>query len=295
MTRITNLKAHSALLGANILYGLNYVIAKGIMPDYLAPRAIIMIRVLGAVVFFWLLHQLWIKEKVKRKDLIRLAICALFGVAINQILFFEGLNLSTPINASLIMLIVPIVVLVFSAILLHEKVTGSKVIGIALGLSGAFMIVLSSGAISFESEHFVGNLLLFINASSFGFYLVLIKPMMIKYHPLTVMKWVFLFGLVYIFPFCIGPASQASWASLPFDIWMSVLYVIIGTTILAYLLFNYSLKFVSPVVSSMYMYLQPLLAGIVSLILGMEGLTYIEAIAAVLVFSGVYFVSLRRR
>ncbi len=277
------------------MYGLNYVIAKTIMPEYLSPRAIIMLRVLGAVLFFWLLHAIFIKQKVEKKDIPRLAFCALFGVAINQILFFEGLNLSSPINASLIMLIVPILVLIASHFLLKESITANKVIGIIIGIGGALILVLGEGKISFKSAHFTGNLLLFINASAFGFYLVLVKPMMVRYHPLTVMNWVFLFGLIYITPFCLEKAIHSDYSAIPLKIWFSIAYVIIGTTILAYLLFNYSLKFVSPVVSSMYMYLQPVLAGLVAIIIGADTLSLIEVIAAAMVFSGVYFVSIRKR
>lgn len=265
------------------------------MPEYLSPRAIIMLRVLGAVLFFWLLHAFFINEKVKRKDILRLAFCAVFGVAINQILFFEGLNLSTPINASLIMLIVPILVLIASHFLLKERITAKKVIGIIIGIGGALMLVLGQGKISFKSAYFTGNLLLLINASSFGFYLVLVKPMMVKYHPLTVMKWVFLFGLIYITPFCLGKSIHSDYSAIPLNIWFSIAYVIIGTTILAYLLFNYSLKFVSPLVSSMYMYLQPVLAGLVAIIIGADTLSFIEIVAAAMVFSGVYFVSIRKK
>ncbi|MCF8228522.1 MAG: DMT family transporter [Bacteroidales bacterium] len=288
------LKAHLALLGANLLYGLNYVIAKGMMPEYFAPRAIILIRVAGAVVFFWAFHFFMINEKVRRKDLLRLVLCALFGVATNQILFFEGLNLTTPINASIIMLVVPILVLLFSNMLLNEVITKNKITGILIGLSGAGLLILSGGSLSFTSSTFTGNLLVFINAAAFGFYLVLVKPMMVKYKALTVMKWVFLFGFIYVFPLCIGPFMQTDFSVIPLRFWFSLLYVVAGTTILAYLLFNYSLKHVSPVVSSIYMYSQPVIASLTAVSIGMDMLIWQQGIAAILVFTGVYFVSIRK-
>ncbi len=288
------LKAHLALLGANLLYGLNYVIAKGMMPDYFAPRAIILIRVSGALLFFWLFDLFNAGEKVKRKDLYRLALCALFGVATNQILFFEGLNLTTPINASLIMLVVPILVLMFSRILLGERITKNKITGIFIGLAGAAILILSAGKLSFASDTFTGNVLVFINAAAFGFYLVLVKPMMLRYRAITVMKWVFLFGFIYVTPLCIHPFMQTDFTAIPLRFWFSLAYVIIGTTILAYLLFNYSLKHVSPVVSSMYMYSQPLIASVTAVLVGMDFLKWQQGLAAVLVFTGVYFVSIRK-
>ena len=128
-----NLKSHLALLGANFIYGLNYVIAKGIMPDYLMPKAIIFLRVIVTVLVFGILHFIIPSEKVEKRDLFKMAICALFGVAINQILFFEGLNLSTPINASIIITAVPVLILIFSHYILKEKITTIKVLGILLG------------------------------------------------------------------------------------------------------------------------------------------------------------------
>lgn len=294
MTRLRNFRAHGALLGANAIYGLNYVIAKGMMPEHFAPRAIIMFRVTGAVIFFTLLYYFSKKEKVKTRDLIRLAACAVFGIAVNQILFFEGLNLTTPINASIIMLIVPILVMIFSKLLLSEQITANKVIGIIIGLVGATLLILAGGKFSFRSETFTGNLIVFINAASFGFYLVLVKPMMIRYRAITVMRWLFLFGLLYVTPFCIGPFLSTDFAAIPTRFWFSLLYVIIGTTIIAYILFNYSLKFVSPVVSSSYLYLQPVIASLVAISIGMDILSWREGVAAAMVFVGVYFVSIRK-
>lgn len=289
-----NLKAHASLLGANAIYGLNYVIAKGMMPEHFAPRAIIMFRVTGAVIFFSIVYFFSKKEKMRKRDIRRLAIAAIFGVAINQILFFEGLNLTTPINASVIMLVVPILVLVYARILLNEPVTMNKIIGIVMGLLGAALLILAGKSFSFQSDTFTGNLIVFINAASFGFYLVLVKPIMIRYKATTVMRWLFLFGWIYITPFCIGPFLNNDYSAIPLRFWFSLLYVIIATTIIAYMLFNYSLKYVSPVVSSVYMYLQPLIASLVAIALGMDLLNWREALAALLVSSGVYFVSIRK-
>lgn len=289
-----NLKAHSALITANIIYGLNYVIAKGIMPDYMSPRAIIFLRISGALLVFWLIHQFFVKERIDRKDVFRLALCGLFGVATNQILFFEGLNLSTPINASIIMTLSPILVLIFSFFLLKEKITLFRVIGISLGTIGAATIILSSGDFSFSSATFTGNILIIFNASAYSLYLVIVKPLMSKYKPLTIMKWVFTFGFIWSFPFCIGPITNTDFSSIPPNIWLSIFYVIIGTTIFAYLLLNYALKFVSPVVNSSYIYSQPIIASLVAVFYMNESLTLIESFAAILIFTGVYFVSIRK-
>ena len=283
--------AHLAVIAANIIYGLNYVIAKGIMPDYLQPRVIILFRVLGAMLVFQLVSLLFPKEKVSKKDLWRLALCAVFGIAINQIMFFEGLNLSTPINASIIMVSIPILVLVFSHFIIGDRMSTNKIIGISLGALGAAWLILHGSNFSFTSGTFIGNLFLLINATSYALFLVLVKPLMAKYSPLTIMKWLFTFGLLLVFPFSIRLTLDADYTQIPFNIWMSIGYVILFTTVLAYFLNNFSLKKISPVMNSSYAYLQPFLATLVALALGKDYLTWTEVIAALLIFSGVYFVS----
>jgi drug/metabolite transporter (DMT)-like permease len=286
-----NLKAHLALLVANTIYGLNYVIAKGIMPGYMLPKSIIFLRVLITVMLFGMLHFFVPSEKVDKRDLFKMFICAFFGVAINQILFFEGLNLTTPINASIIITAIPVIILIFAHFILKEKITTPKVIGIILGASGALMIILSAGIGDFNPATMLGNLFVYINAPSWALYLVLIKPLMEKYESITVMKWIFFFGLIIIFPFTIRSFTGTQFSAIPLTIWLSIAFVVFGATIIAYFLNNYSLKSVSPSVNGIYIYLQPLIAAVVSIIYGKDQLTIVKTIAAVLIMAGVYFVT----
>ena len=285
--------AHLAVISANIIYGINYVVAKGIMPDYMQPRMIILFRLTGAVLIFWLVASLFPHQKVKKKDMARIALSALFGIALNQVMFFEGLNLTTPINAAIIMVGTPILVLVFSHFMLKEKVTGYKIAGITLGFSGAAYLILSGGKPDLGSGTFTGNLFILINASSYALFLVLIKPLMVKYTPLTLMKWLFTFGLIYVLPVSFYLIDETSFSTIPLNIWLSLLYVVLFTTVIAYFLNNYSLKNISPVVNSAYIYLQPFLATMVALITGKDRLTWTEVIAAIFIFTGVYFVSFK--
>jgi len=287
----STLSAHLAILGANLIYGLNYVIAKGIMPDYMAPRTIIFFRVMGAAILFWVIASLLKPEKVDKKDLKKLLGAAFFGIALNQIMFFEGLNLTTPINASIIMVGTPILVLVFSHYILKEGLTKLKLLGIALGSAGALWLILKSGSFTFSSDTLLGNIFILINASSYALFLVLIKPLMRKYSPITIMKWLFTFGLIFVIPVSLKLVVQTNYAIIPFNIWMSITYVVLFKTVLAYLLNNYSLKLVSPTVNSAYIYLQPFLATVVALATGKDFLTWVEVTAALLIFTGVYFVS----
>jgi drug/metabolite transporter (DMT)-like permease len=289
-----NLTAHLAVLGANLIFGLNYVIAKGIMPHWMEPRAIIFLRVTGATAAFWLVSIFVKSEKVDRKDMKRMFLLAFFGVALNQILFFEGLNLTTPINASIIMVGTPILVLVMAHFVIGDKISGRKLLGIVLGFSGAAFLILRNGHISLSSDTTLGNLLVLINASSYGLFLVMVKPLMSKYKPLTVMKWVFTFGLIFVVPVSIGEIFRTNFSIIPLNIWFSIMYVVIFTTIFAYFLNNYSLQRISPSANSSYIYLQPILASVVAIFAGKDKLTMTEVVASLLIFSGVYFVNKRK-
>jgi len=185
----------------------------------------------------------------------------------------------------------PIFILIFSHFILQEKVTGVKVFGIMLGAAGALMIILSAGVGDFRLNTLLGNFMLFTSAASWALYLVLVKPLMEKYDSLTIMKWIFLFGFIIISPFSFRIIASSSFAQIPFDIWMSVLFVVFITTGFAYYLINYSLKTVSPNVNGIYIYLQPLIASLAAIILGKDTLTVIDLIAAVLIMAGVFLIT----
>lgn len=286
--------AHLAAISANLIFGINYVVAKGIMPDYLLPRPIIFLRVAGASIIFWLVSIFFPAEKVEKKDMMRLAVCAIFGVAVNQILFFEGLNLTTPINASIIMVTIPIMVMVFAHFIIGDKINMNKLIGILFGFTGAVYLILQGGKISVISNTTLGNLLTFLNAASYSLFLVLVKPLLKKYSALTVMKWVFTFGFIFILPFTWEQLMNSDFNTIPTHIWFSIIYVVLFTTVLAYFLNNSSLKTISPTMNSAYIYAQPLIATLISLWASKDRLTYIEVLAAILIFTGVYFVNFKK-
>ncbi|MCK4663702.1 MAG: DMT family transporter [Bacteroidales bacterium] len=283
--------AHISILFANVIYGVNYTIAKEIMPDYIKPAGLVFCRVLGAIILFWGFSLFTKSSKIERKDFFRLIIAAIFGVALNQLLFLYGLNYTTPIDASIIMTVNPILVLIIASILIKEVITLRKISGIIIGGIGAIILIFYSGEVSLSSNHFIGNLMIFTNALSYGIYLVVVKPLMLKYEAVTVMKWVFLFGFFIIAPVGFEDFSEINWKQFPLNISLSVLYVIIGTTFLAYLLNVYGLKFLNASTVSIYIYSQPIIASLVAIIFGKDSLTAIKIISTILVFVGVYLVS----
>jgi len=286
-----NITAHLALLAANIIYGANFSIAKAIMPEYIKPFGFIVLRGIGAILLFWLFHALMMREKVERQDFPKIALCAVFGIAINQMLFFKGLSITTPINAAIVMTSTPVLVLLAASLLLREKITRSKIIGIVSGITGALLIILVGKDFSFGSETMLGDLLVLINASSYAVYLVMVKPLMKKYHPLTVIKWIFLFGFFMVLPFGYKQALEIDWAIMPARILWGVAFVIVCLTFLTYLFNSYALSRVSPATVSIYIYSQPVFATAIAISLGNDSITALKVIAAVLIFGGVYLVS----
>jgi drug/metabolite transporter (DMT)-like permease len=283
--------AHLALFSANLIYALNYGWAKDVMDDdYVKPFAFILLRVLGAGILFWITSVFYF-EKVEKKDLFKMALCGLFGVAANQMMFFSGLNLTSTINASIIMVCSPIIVAILSSIIIKDKLTITKITGIALGLAGACILILNNVSSDVKGSY-VGDILILLNASSYGLYLVLLVPLMKKYSPITVIKWVFTFGLIYVIPFSLSQVNEIS-MQMPSDIIMKIGFVILFTTFFAYLLNIYGVSKLSPTIVSTYIYLQPLLTSIIAIITGREKITYIIVIACLLIFLGVYLVSKR--
>jgi drug/metabolite transporter (DMT)-like permease len=286
------LLAHLALIAAQLLYGANYTIAKEAMPEFIQPFGFVLLRCLGATALFWLVG-LFVKEKVERKDLLKLALGALFGIAINQLMFFKGLSLTNPINAAVLMISTPIMVLIMAALIIKERITIKRAIGIGVGMLGALIILVIGKKLSFSSDTFLGDILIFINASSYGVYLVLISPMMRKYHPITVIKWVFLFGLFMVLPFGYQKFSEIQWSTFPTHVIWATVYVVIGLSFLAYLFNAVALKYVSPSVVSIYIYLQPIFATFFAISLGKDHLDWIKILSATLICIGVYLVSVK--
>ena len=191
------------------------------MPDKIGPSGFIALRVAGATPLFWLLYAFrW--ERVARKDLARLWLCGLTGVTVNQLLFFNGLAATSPVHASIIMTINPVLVLLISAALLGTAITARKVLGIALGAAGAITLLLNSGGGGLESHaSWQGDLMVLLNAASYGVYLVIVKPLMSKYRPITVISWVFLFGGLMSFPVGASQAAAIEWGTFSMGIFPS--------------------------------------------------------------------------
>lgn len=286
------LRAHLAIIGANLLFGINYAIAKGVMPDHLKPGGFTLLRVITASALFYIFSQIGRKfEKIEKTDYLRFVLAGLMGVSFNQLLFLHGLNLSSPIDSSIISTLNPAMVMLIAFLAIGERINFFKIIGLVVGASGALLLIFGKGEIGFNSDHFVGNIMLFFNTLFYAGYLVVVKPLMKKYSPITVMRGVFTVGFFAVLPFGLKDILVTEWNSIPPSIYGAIIFVLLGPTFLAYLLNSWGLRHVQATTVSIYIYSQPVIATIVAAILGQDMLNAQKIIAATLVFAGVYLVS----
>lgn len=281
-----------AAFGASLIYAINHTIAKGVMPVYIKPFGFIFLRVIGAAALF-LIASFWApKQKIDRTDWPRILACAIFGMVINMLMFFKGLQLSTPINSSVMITISPILVFILSAIFLKEKITLIRTFGILLGFSGALGLILFGAEIRQDAPNIpLGNILFVVNSACYAIYLILVKPLTAKYHPFTLMKWFFLLAVLINFPITISEFTEVQWTTLPYDVIWKMIFVVVGTTFFTYLLNVFALKTLKASTIGAFIYLQPLLAISFAMIMGADSLNIIKIMAAILVFIGVYLVT----
>jgi drug/metabolite transporter (DMT)-like permease len=285
-----NWAAYAALFLANLIYGANFTIAKMVMPEFIGPLAFTFLRVLGSVVFFLLIHLLITREKIYKQDIPRLIFSGLFGISINQVLFLEGLNLTTPLNASLIMITSPILVMLISVFSLKERITWYKVLGVLLGAAGAFYTI-GGKELEFSSQTALGDFYIFLNAVAYGIYLSIVKPLMKKYNPITVLNYIFLFGYVPVFFIGLSQFQEVNWLEIPLNKYWAIFYVVFIVNCGAYLFNIFALSKVNPSVVGIFIYLQPIFATLIAITFQSDVLTIEKVIAAALIFSGVYMVS----
>lgn len=285
---------HLYLLGANLIYGINYSVAKIAMPEFIKPYGFVTLRAFSAVLFFWTI-AFGIKKatrELRLKDWIRLALCGLFGVAANQLLFFQGLEYTTAFSASVLMTSVPILVFLLSVFFLRKRISVFNGFGVLLGLSGALLMIYE-GKInkSTATNETLGNLFVFLNATSYAVYLIIATPLLKKLPPILLLKWMFTFGLIFVLPFGWNQVEEISWSKFPIHVWWSVAFVLIFVSCFTYLLNISALSKLSPGVVSAYVYTQPIFASFIAIIFFGETLTVLKLVSTLMVFVGVYAVS----
>ena len=278
----------------SIIYGVTFTIAKDVMPKYVDAFGFIVMRVGGSVVLFWLISFLGPKEKIAKEDFPRIVAAAFFGVAFNMLTFFKGLSYTSPIMGAVLMVTTPMIVLVLSAFIMKERMENRKVLGIILGLAGTITLILYGKSLINATNASLGNLLVFVNAVSYGFYLIIVKKLMDKYNAFTFVKWIYTFGFLMVLPFGWGEFQAVDFANLPTDIIWKIGFVVVFSTFLTYLLNLVSMRELKPTTVAVFIYLQPLFATIFAVSLGKDDLSLVKLISAVLIFIGVYLVTQKK-
>ena len=278
----------------SIIYGVTFTIAKDVMPKYVDAFGFIVMRVGGSVVLFWLISFLGPKEKIAKEDFPRIVAAAFFGVAFNMLTFFKGLSYTSPIMGAVLMVTTPMIVLVLSAFIMKERMENRKVLGIILGLAGTITLILYGKSLINATNASLGNLLVFVNAVSYGFYLIIVKKLMDKYNAFTFVKWIYTFGFLMVLPFGWGEFQSIDFVNLPTDIIWKIGFVVVFSTFLTYLLNLVSMRELKPTTVAVFIYLQPLFATIFAVSLGKDDLSLVKLISAVLIFVGVYLVTQKK-
>ena len=290
-------KRNLALIGAtivSIIYGVTFTIAKDVMPKHIDAFGFILLRVGGTTLLFWIISLFIKTEKIEKVDFPRIIAAAFFGVALNMLTFFKGLSYTSPIMGAVIMVTTPMIVLVLSAILIKERMKTRKILGIILGLAGTLFLILYGKSMNNAPKAGLGNLLVFINAISYGFYLIIVKKLMDKYNAFSFVKWIYLFGFLMVLPFGFNEFQAVNWTNVPIDIFWKIGFVVVFSTFFTYLLNLLSMKELKPTTVAVFIYLQPLFATIFAIGLGKDELNIIKIGAAILIFSGVYLVTQKK-
>lgn len=290
-TNDKSFKGHAAMLMANILWGLNAPIGKSVLNEFTA-FSVTTFRMVGAAAAFWLLSLFTPKEHVAPKDMLRLFFAALFGVVFNQGMFIFGLSLTSPIDASIVTTTTPIITMIVAAIYLKEPITNKKVLGIFIGAMGALTLILSSQSpTTGRNSSMIGNILCLTAQFSFSIYLTVFKDLIVKYSPITISKWLFIYASVCFIPLSYHDIAAIDFAAIPTGMILRIAYVVLAATFLTYLLVMTGQRLLRPTLVSMYNYVQPIVASIAAVAIGMDTFGWKKGMAIALVFLGVYIVT----
>lgn len=286
--------AHTLLFFVALIYGANYSIAKIVMDeDSFSPFALLGFRLLTGFILFGSLFLGVSREKIDRKDFGLIILCGLTGVGINMAFFLYGLDNTNPINASLVMTTTPVMVLVFSFLVLNQKITLYNSLGIFIALIGAIYLVYKPN-FGFSMDLIKGDLAIFLNGSSYALYLVLIKKLVGKYKPITLLMLIFSVGFILFFPFTVSEIAKIEWSSFSYPVYLSLAFVLFCTTCLTYLFNVYALQYVKSSTAGVYIYLQPLIASFFAILLVKDVLSVKIVVCTVLIFTGLYLVSKKK-
>ena len=293
MKENTRISGHIACLAAYAIFGFNIIVCKDLTGGHLrSPLGIFTIRSIGAGLLFWALSLFLPKEKVDRKDYIKIFAASFLGFFMTQITFLVAIPEVTPMHCSILSAMSPIYTMFIAAIVLKEPLTWKKGGGVLLSLCGIIFLILNNAGTGGVSESSLrGLLLMFLNSLSFSLYLGIFRPLIDKYSVVTFMKWIFLFSTLMSLPFTFREVLGFGWTRIPSAQLWELGYLVVFATFVSYFLIPFGQKRIRPTLVSMYSYVQPIIATIISICIGMDQLTWQKVLAAFMVFAGVFVVS----
>tara|TARA_A200000113_G_scaffold88372_1_gene78872 strand:+ start:1004 stop:1897 length:894 start_codon:yes stop_codon:yes gene_type:complete len=282
---------------ATTIYGLNHTIAKMVMPIYIGSLGLVLLRVLGATIIFWTIGLFFKSKPIEKKDRFTIIKCGLFGMSINIAAFIAGLDYSTPVNSSILIIISPIFVVILSFFIFRNKINLLKILGIIMGFIGALILILNADSNSSVGRNIpLGNFLFIVNSISYAYYLIIVKPMAQKYDLITLFKWLFLIGLIFNFPLGINQFTDVNWSSLPVkEAILPMAFVVICTTVMTYFLNGYALSKITSTEVAVFMYLQPIIGIVFAIFTKSDTISLTIIIASILIFIGVYLTSVMKQ
>ena len=275
---------------ATTIYGVNHTVAKMVMPIYIGSLGLVLLRVLGATIMFWTISLFFKSKPIDKEDRFTILKCGIFGMSLNIAAFIAGLDYSTPVNSSILIIISPIFVVILSFFIFKNKINFIKILGIILGFIGAIILILTADSNSSIGRNIpLGNFLFIVNSISYAYYLIIVKPMAEKYDLITLFKWLFLVGLIFNFPLGINQFLEVDWANLPlYQAILPMAFVVLGTTCMTYFLNGYALSKLTSTEVAVFMYLQPIIGVLFAIFTKSDTITVTIIIASILIFSGVY-------
>jgi drug/metabolite transporter (DMT)-like permease len=282
---------HIAILAANIIFGLNTPVSRSLIPATLSPYTLTFFRMSGAMLLFWTVSLFIKRETVPFKDILLLLLASVFGLVLNQILFIVGLSMTSPIDASIVITLLPLISMFLAAIIIKEPITLKKALGVLIGGSGALLLIFSHRDMQTANSNMTGNLIILTSVVSYALYLSLFKRLIASYSPVTIMKWMFLFAIMLSIPFCYKDVINTDFSSLTPSAYIRMGYVVTFATFIAYILIPVGQKVMRPTTISMYNYLQPIIASFVAIAFNLDTFGYKQLLSGILVFIGVYFVT----
>ena len=296
MKEMKQISGHLACFAAYAIFGVNIIVCKDLTGGHLiSPIAIFTLRSLGAGLMFWILSLFLPYEKVEKLDYLKILAAAFLGYFVTQLTFLMAIPDVTPMHCSIISSMSPIYTMFIAALVLKEPLSWQKAGGVALSLCGILFLILNNAGGSGDKESSLyGLFLMFLNSLSFSLYLGIFKPVIAKYSVVTFMKWIFLFSALMSLPLSFREVFSFGWTRIPAEQMWKLGYLIVFATFIAYFLIPFGQKRIRPTLVSMYSYIQPIIATVISVMIGMDILTWQKVLAAAMVFGGVFVVSRSR-